>query len=130
MLFDSVFRYHYCFSFPHIYFIKFQYSSVYVLFHSTLNVRAKNFHILIVKCFWFFFCLFPSPFRSIVSSIVDRIDGHINWIGLGTSARKRPQKSDYGITWNSYSAGVGVNMADVIHVGERNSRAANSTSQM
>lgn len=49
---------------------------------------------------------------------------------LDTSARKRPQKSDYGITWNSYSAYVGGSTAVDIHVGERNTRAPNLTSQM
>lgn len=53
---------------------------------------------------------------------------HINF--LDTSTHKRPPKSDYGITWNRYSACVGVSTADVIQVGERNIRAPSTTSQM
>lgn len=92
--------------------------------HLKLNQKATK-NVLIEICFFRFFFL-----RSLWWLLICR---YLIWYmnnNLDTSTRKRQPKSDYGITWNRSSACVGVNTADVIHVGERNTRTMSTTSQM
>lgn len=103
-----------------------------IAYRTSLLISFDCFFFLLYLLFIFF--LFYHVFLSLVYLALDfqtnRILDTTKYFVDSSTRNKRQPKYDYAITWNNYSGFIGVKTEEVIHVGERNMRAMNSTSQM